>query len=83
MAQESNELFTVLETPVAYVQAFDAPADELFGVEGGIPGLYEERAQDDFEDVWDDGGFGGAADCRSNRCAVCRDYIGGHWWVLE
>lgn len=48
---EAQKLLTILEAPLAYIQPLDASPDELFRVEGRVPGLDEQRAEDDFEHV--------------------------------
>ena len=49
---EAQKLLAILEAPLANIQSLDASPDELFRVEGRVPGLDEQRAEDDFEHVW-------------------------------
>lgn len=76
---EAQQLLAILEAPLAYIQSLDASPDELFWVEGRVPGLDEQRAEDDFEHVGPAerllrGLQGGRRGRRGHG-----GYIGGHW----
>jgi len=57
MSQESHQFLAILEAPLAHVEPFYFPPDQLLGVEGGVPWLDEERAKHDLENIWGDGGL--------------------------
>jgi len=46
MPQKSIYLLAILEAPLAHIQPVYASPDELFRVEGRVPGLDEQRAED-------------------------------------
>ena len=76
---EAQQLLAILEAPLAYIQPLDASPDELFRLEGRVPGLDEQRAEDDFEHVGPGerllrGLQGGRRGRRGHG-----GYIGGHW----
>lgn len=51
MPKEWHQLLRVLEAPLAHVEPFRLPADEVFGVEGRIPRLDEQVTEDDVDHV--------------------------------
>lgn len=57
MPNKSHQLFTILEAPLTYIEPLYASAYKLFRVERRVPGLYEQRAKDDFEDIGSGGRF--------------------------
>jgi hypothetical protein len=79
VSNEAQQLLAILEAPLAYIQPLDASPRELFRVEGRVPGLDEQRAEDDFEHVGPGerllrGLQGGRRGRRGHG-----GYIGGHW----
>lgn len=51
MLDEACELFRVLEAPLTHVQPLHFATDELLWVEGRVPRLDQQRAEDDLNHI--------------------------------
>lgn len=51
MPKKRHQLFRVLEAPLAHVEPFCLPTDEVFGVEGRIPRLDEQVTEHDVDHI--------------------------------
>jgi len=79
MPNKPHQLFAILEAPLAHIQPLYASAYKFLGVERRVPGLYEQRAEDDFEDVGAGRGFLRWLQGRRRGRRGHGGYIGGHW----
>jgi hypothetical protein len=48
MSQELDQLITILETPLAHIEAVYTSSDEFFRIEGRVPWCDKEGAEDNF-----------------------------------
>ena len=79
MPNKPHQFFAILEAPLAHIQPLYASAYKLLRVERRVPGLDEQRAEDDFEDVGPGRGFLRWLQGRRGGRRGHGGYIGGHW----
>lgn len=79
MLDKARELLGVLEAPLAYVQPLHPTADKFFRVEGRVPRLDQQRAEDDLENVRGRCRLLDNGTCRAQGHVILHGHICGHW----
>lgn len=81
MSQKRQQLPRVAEAPPTHVQAVRGAADQLFGVEGRVPGFKQDVAQDDRLHVeCGERGVGFRGGEGGGGVENCGGGAGGWWW---